>query len=73
MFAVQSEPWRSWEGTSGLILFSSLTEAGLDMTAVKSLTIGVGDGMPVDAPPDAFDTIYIDDIVLLPSRGGRTR
>ncbi len=65
LFALQSEPWRNWERTSGPISFSELTASGVDVTAVKSLTIGVGDGTPVDAPPDAFDTIYIDDVVLL--------
>ncbi|MCH8218314.1 MAG: hypothetical protein IH892_16270 [Planctomycetes bacterium] len=73
LFAVQSEPWRSWERTSGLIRFSSITEAGLDITAVKSLTIGVGDGTSVDAPTDAFDTIYIDDIVLVLLVSSRSR
>ena len=71
LFAVQSEPWRSWERTSGLIHFISLTGAGLDITAVKSPTIGVGNGTSVDAPSDAFDTIYIDDIVLVRHRGTR--
>ena len=73
LFAVQSEPWRSWERTSGLVWLSELTVAGVDVTAVMSLTIGVGDGTPADAPPDAFDTIYIDDIALLDRHSTRTR
>jgi hypothetical protein len=60
-YAVQSEPWRQWAEIS----LAELTDAGVDVTAVKALTIGVGDGIAVqEEDPDAFDVIYIDDIAL---------
>jgi hypothetical protein len=61
-YAVQSEPWRRWE-----ISLSDLTGAGVDLTAVSALTIGVGDGMDSGQPDDDRDTLYIDRIRLWPA------
>jgi len=61
-YAVQSEPWRTWE-----ISLSDLTGAGVDLTAVAALTIGVGDGMDSSQPDDDRDTLYIDRIRLWPA------
>ncbi len=64
-YAVQSEPWRSWEGIS----LSSF--AGVDMATVKKITIGVGGGENASAQAvDDRDAIYIDNIRLI--RGGTT-
>jgi hypothetical protein len=57
---VQSEPWRAW----AQIDFAQFTDAGVDMTAVQKLAIGVGNGTPVKDEPDGYDEIYIDDIAL---------
>ena len=60
VYAVQSEPWRAW----AQIDFAQFTDAGVDVTAVKKLAIGVGNGTPVEDEPDGYDEIYIDDIAL---------
>jgi hypothetical protein len=57
-YAIQSEPWRTWD--------VPLAEfADVDLTAVKALTIGVGGGTASSGQPDEdVDTIYIDNIRL---------
>ncbi len=60
-YAVQSEPWRTWE-----IPVSEFTDAGVDLTAIEALTIGVGDGADSGQPDDDRDTLYIDRIRLWP-------
>jgi len=56
-YAVQSEPWRMWD--------IPLAEfAGVDVTAVKALTIGVGDGESSGQADGDLDMLYIDNIGL---------
>lgn len=57
-YAVQSEPWRTWD--------IPLAEfAGVDLTAVTAMTIGAGTGTETSGQPDEdADTIYIDNIRL---------
>lgn len=61
-YAVQSEPWRMWE-----VPLSELADAGVDLTAVAALAIGVGDGTDSGQPDDDRDTLYIDYIRLWPA------
>jgi len=61
-YAVQSEPWRVWDG----IALSDLADAGVDLAAVKKLTIGVGDGTPSGQEIEKRDVLYIDNIRLCP-------
>lgn len=56
-YAVQSEPWRTWE-----IPVSEFT--GVDLATVDALTIGIGDGADSGQPDDDRDTLYIDNIRL---------
>ena len=58
-YAVQSKYWRQWD-----IALSDFSAAGVNLTAVTKLTIGVGDGKGSTQPKDDLDTIYIDDIRL---------
>ena len=56
-FVVQTEYWRIWN--------IPLTEfTGVDLTAVKKLVIGTGDGAGTSQKADDVDTLYIDDICL---------
>jgi hypothetical protein len=56
-YAVQSEPWRNWD--------ISLAEfTGVDLSAVKALTIGVGDGTNSGQAPEDVGKVYIDRIGL---------
>ncbi len=57
MYAVQSEPWRMWD-----IALADFT--GVDVTAVKALTIGVGDGENSGQADGDLDMLYIDNIGL---------
>ncbi len=57
--ACQSDSWRQW--TIDLIQFS---DGGVDLTSVKKITIGLGDGTDSGQGGDDRDHIYIDQIVL---------
>lgn len=61
-FAVQTEFWRRWD-----IDLAEVGAAGVDLTAVAKLTIGVGDGTEAAQPGSDVNTIYIDHIRLRPS------
>lgn len=58
-YAGQSESWRQWD-----ISLAEFGDAGVDLTAVVSLTIGLGDGTPSAQVPDTFDAIRFDHIRL---------
>jgi len=60
-YAVQSKPWRSWD-----ISITDITDAGVDLTAVASITIGLGDGTDSGQQGDDRDTLYVDNICLRP-------
>ena len=57
--ACQTDSWRQW--TIALVQFS---DAGVDLTSVKKITIGLGDGTDSGQPGDDRDRIYIDQIIL---------
>jgi hypothetical protein len=57
MYAIQTEYWRTWD--------IALTEfTGVDLTAVKKLTIGAGTGTDSGQSDKDEDTLYIDNIRL---------
>ncbi len=55
----QTDSWRQW--TIALGLFS---DGGVDLTSVKKITIGLGDGTDSGQTGDDRDHIYIDEIIL---------
>ena len=61
-FAVQTRFWRRWD-----IDLAEVSAAGVDLTAITKLTIGVGDGTEAPQPGDEINTIYIDHIRLRPA------
>jgi hypothetical protein len=58
-YAVQSEPWRSWD-----IALTEISKAGVDLKSIKKLTIGVGGGTASAQADKDVDTIYVDNIRL---------
>ena len=60
--ACQSDSWRQW--TIALGLFS---DNGVDLTSVKKITIGSGDGTICAQGGEDRDHIYIDQIMLCPA------
>jgi len=61
-YAVQSLPWRVWDG----ILLADIAADGVDLTAVKKLTIRIGDGTNSGQEGDDRDVVYIDNLRLCP-------
>ncbi|MBN1803738.1 MAG: hypothetical protein JW837_00675 [Sedimentisphaerales bacterium] len=59
--AVQSDTWRKWAFTLG-----QFAEAGVDLSSVKKLTIGFGDGTATGQEGDDRDMVFINDIELCP-------
>jgi hypothetical protein len=60
--ACQSDSWRQWP--IALVQFS---DEGVDLTSVKKITIGLGDGTDSGQGGDDRDHIYIDQIILRPA------
>jgi len=59
-FAIQSEPWRNWTPMA-------LSEfVGIDTSAIKALSIGVGDGSNSGQAPDERDQTTLDNIRVCP-------
>lgn len=58
-YVIQSGSWRSWD-----IPLADVTAAGVDVTKVKALTIGVGDGTKSSQDGDDRDVIFIDSVSL---------
>ena len=61
-FACQTDSWRDW--TIDLGLFS---DGGVDLTSVKKITLGMGDGADSGQAEGDRDHIFIDQIVLSPA------
>ena len=63
--AVQTYTWRQWT-----IALSQFSDNGVDLTSIKKLTLGTGDGTDSGQNPDPpepdRDYIYIDQIILTP-------
>jgi hypothetical protein len=58
-YACQTDSWRQWDIALGLF-----SDAGIDLTSIKKITIGTGDGTNSGQPGDDRDHIYIDQIIL---------
>lgn len=58
-YVIQTSAWRSWD-----IPLADIAAAGVDLTKVKSLTVGVGNGTKSDQQGDDIDVIFIDNIRL---------
>jgi len=57
--ACQTDSWRQWT-----IALAQFTDAGVDLTSIKKITIGTGDGTDSGQAGDDRDHIYIDQIIL---------
>ncbi len=60
--AVQSDSWRQWT-----ILLGLYSDGGVDLTSVKKITIGTGDGTDSGQDGEDRDHVYIDQIILRPA------
>jgi hypothetical protein len=61
-FACQSEIWRQWD-----IALEEFRAAGVDLTSIAKITVGMGSGQPSGQPADDDkDTIFIGRISLSP-------
>ena len=60
--ACQSDSWRQWSIALGLF-----SDGGVDLTSVKKITIGLGDGTVSGQDGEDRDHIYIDQIILSPA------
>ncbi len=61
-YACQSDSWRQWT-----IPLGSFADGGVNLTSVKKITIGTGDGSNSSQAEGDRDHIYIDQIVLNPA------
>jgi len=61
-YACQSDSWRQWT-----IALGQFSDGGVDLTSVKKITIGLGDGTDSGQSGDDRDHIYIDQIILRPA------
>jgi hypothetical protein len=61
-FACQTDSWRDW--TIDLGLFS---DGGVDLTSVKKITLGMGDGTDSGQAEGDRDHVFIDTIILSPA------
>jgi hypothetical protein len=61
-YACQSDSWRQWTIPLGLF-----ADGGVNLTSVKKITIGLGDGTNSGQAAEDRDHIYIDQIVLNPA------
>ena len=61
-YACQTESWRQWT-----IALGQFSDGGVDLTSVKKITIGLGDGTASAQVDEDRDHIYIDQIILCPA------
>jgi len=60
--ACQTDSWYQW-----IIALGQFSDAGVDLTSVKKITIGLGDGADSGQDTNDRDHIYIDQIILSPA------
>jgi hypothetical protein len=60
--ACQTDSWRQWTIPLGLY-----SDGGIDLTSIKKITIGLGDGTASGQSGEDRDHIYIDQIILHPA------
>lgn len=65
-YACQSDSWRQWT-----IPLGSFADGGVNLTTVKKITIGLGDGTSSGQAEGDRDHIYIDQIVLNPAAASK--
>ncbi len=58
-YVIQSASWRSWD-----IPLADIAAAGVDVTKVKALSIGVGDGTKSSQEGEDIDVVFIDNVRL---------
>ncbi len=58
-YVIQTSSWRSWD-----IPLADVAAAGVDVTKVKSLTVGLGTGTKSGQQGDDIDVIFIDNVRL---------
>jgi len=61
-YACQSDSWRQWT-----VALGQFSDGAVDLTSVKKITIGLGDGTDSCQVGDDRDHIYIDQIILSPA------
>jgi hypothetical protein len=62
-YAVEADSWNEWR-----IDLKQFSDAGLNLSLVKKLTVGVGDGANSGQVPGERDQIIIDSIRICPAR-----
>lgn len=62
-YAVQSIFWRQWD-----IDLAEFSDAGVNLTTVAKLTIGLGGGIHLGQTDEDQDTLYIDHVRLCRSK-----
>jgi hypothetical protein len=60
--ACQTDSWRQWT-----IALGEFSDSGVDLTSIKKITIGLGDGNNSGQSGEDRDYIYIDQIILHPA------
>ena len=61
--ATQARQWHDWT-----VALSEISAAGVDLSQVSKLTIGLGDGTSSAQAEEDLDSIFIDDIRLTPAK-----
>ena len=61
-YACQSEFWRQWN-----LALGQFSDGGVDLSSVKKITVGFGDGTSSGQEDKDRDTVYIDQIILCPA------
>ena len=61
--ACQSEFWRQWN-----LALGQFGDGGVDLSSVKKITVGFGDGTSSGQEDKDRDTVYIDQIILCPAK-----
>jgi len=61
--ACQSEFWRQWN-----LALGQFSDGGVDLSSVKKITVGFGDGTSSGQEDKDRDTVYIDQIILCPAK-----
>ncbi len=62
-YACQTEFWRQWS-----IALGQFSDGGVDLSSVKKITVGFGDGTSSGQEDKDRDTVYIDQIILCPAK-----
>ncbi|MHC4323892.1 MAG: hypothetical protein ACYSUX_06435 [Planctomycetota bacterium] len=57
--ACQTDSWRQWT-----IALGQFSDAGMDLTSIKKINIGLGDGIDSGQQGEDRDHIYLDQIIL---------